>query len=123
MLCLKKLNRYMNKKQIIILGAVIFAALILIYILTAQNIRLARDLQRYETNFRKELFDSIKTLKKDRIFIDSKIDSLQNIVKSGYDDLKTDIKKIKNVTINVQNYSAISDSALISRLLSDYGRN
>jgi len=123
MLCLKKLNRYMNKKQIIILGAVIFAALILIYILTAQNIRLARDLQRYETNFRKELFDSIKTLKKDRIFIDSKIDSLQNIVKSGYDDLKTDIKKIKNVTINVQNYSAVSDSALISRLLSDYGRN
>lgn len=123
MLCLKKLNRYMNKKQIIILGAVIFAALILIYILTAQNIRLARDLQRYETNFRKELFDSIKTLKKDRIFIDSKIDSLQNIVKSGYDDLKTDIKKIKNVTINVQNYSAISDSALISRLLSGYGRN
>lgn len=113
----------MNKKQIIILGAVIFAALILIYILTAQNIRLARDLQRYETNFRKELFDSIKTLKKDRIFIDSKIDSLQNIVKSGYDDLKTDIKKIKNVTINVQNYSAISDSALISRLLSGYGRN
>lgn len=113
----------MNKKQIIILGAVIFAALILIYILTAQNIRLARDLQRYETNFRKELFDSIKTLKKDRIFIDSKIDSLQNIVKSGYDDLKTDIKKIKNVTINVQNYSAISDSALISRLLSDYVRN
>lgn len=123
MQCLKKLNRYMNKKQIIILGAVIFAALILIYILTAQNIRLARDLQRYETNFRKELFDSIKTLKKDRIFIDSKIDSLQNIVKSGYDDLKTDIKKIKNVTINVQNYSAVSDSALISRLLSDYGRN
>jgi len=123
MLCLKKLNRYMNKKQIIILGAVIFAALILIYILTAQNIRLARDLQRYETNFRKELFDSIKTLKKDRIFIDSKIDSLQNIVKSGYDNLKTDIKKIKNVTINVQNYSAVSDSALISRLLSDYGRN
>jgi len=113
----------MNKKQIIILGAVIFAALILIYILTAQNIRLARDLQRYETNFRKELFDSIKTLKKDRIFIDSKIDSLQNIVKSGYDNLKTDIKKIKNVTINVQNYSAVSDSALISRLLSDYGRN
>ena len=66
---------------------------------------------------------SIKTLKKDRIFINSKIDSLQNIVKSGYDDLKTDIKKIKNVTINVQNYSAVSDSALISRLLSGYGRN
>ncbi len=111
----------MKKNLILVVSTVV--VLVLIYILTAQNIRLARDLQRYETNFRKELFDSIKTLKKDRIFIDSKIDSLQNIVKSGYDDLKTDIKKIKNVTINVQNYSAVSDSALISRLLSDYGRN
>ena len=111
----------MKKSLILVVSAVV--VLVLIYILTAQNIRLARDLKRYETNFRKELFDSIKTLKKDRIFIDSKIDSLQNIVKSGYDDLKTDIKKIKNVTINVQNYSAVSDSALISRLLSDYGRN
>lgn len=111
----------MKKSLILVVSAVV--VLVLIYILTAQNIRLAQDLQRYETNFRKELFDSIKTLKKDRIFIDSKIDSLQNIVKSGYDDLKTDIKKIKNVTINVQNYSAVSDSALISRLLSDYGRN
>lgn len=111
----------MKKILILVVSAVV--VLVLIYILTAHNIRLARDLQRYETNFRKELFDSIKTLKKDRIFINSKIDSLQNIVKSGYDDLKTDIKKIKNVTINVQNYSAVSDSALISRLLSDYSRN
>ena len=111
----------MKKYFFLVVSAVAIG--MLIWVLTAKNIRLARDLQRYETNYRKELFDSIKTLNRDRILIDARIDSLKSIVETGYSALKNDIKRIKNVTINVQNYAAVSDSALVARLLSDFRRN
>ena len=113
----------MNKIQSIILAAVVIAAFLLIWVLSAQNIRLARDLQRYETKYRKELFDSIKTLHQDRIFIDAKIDSLKNIVEQSYKNIKADIKKIQNAKIAIPDYTIVSDSALVARLLSDFRRN
>jgi low affinity Fe/Cu permease len=111
----------MKKYSLLVVGAV--AILVIIWVLSAQNIRLARDLQRYETKYRKELFDSIKTLHQDRILIDAKIDSLKNIVEQSYKNIKADIKKIQNAKIIVPDYTVVSDSALVARLLSDFRRN
>ena len=111
----------MKKYSFLVVGAV--AILVIIWVLSAQNIRLARDLQRYETKYRKELFDSIKTLQKDRIFIDAKIDSLKNIIEQGYKNIKADIKKIQNAKVIVPDYTIVSDSALVARLLTGFRRN
>jgi hypothetical protein len=111
----------MKKYSFLIVGAV--AILVIIWVLSAQNIRLARDLQRYETKYRKELFDSIKTLQKDRIFIDAKIDSLKNIIEQGYKNIKADLKKIQNAEIAIPDYTIVSDSALVARLLTGFRRN
>jgi len=111
----------MKKYSFLVVGVI--AILVIIWVLSAQNIRLARDLQRYETKYRKELFDSIKTLHQDRIFIDAKIDSLKKIVEQGYRNIKADLKKIQNAKITIPDYTVVSDSALVARLLSDFRRN
>jgi cell division protein FtsB len=106
-------------KYIIIIASILFLICVL-WILKSNTSAFYKQLLKQESDFRINILKQIDSLQSERIKLNDQIVNLQSGIKIHTAELKSQIQKIKLVYVPTIDYSKFTDTAIVSRLLSDY---
>jgi hypothetical protein len=108
-------------KQIIIISvAVLIAVLILLYVAITPVQKLHRQLLENENRNRDSLSHIVAKFATKSDSLQAHIDSMNIDLNKQIQNFRYDLSRIKIIKVPIVNYDSVSDTLLISRLMSDY---